>query len=354
MANDLQVFQQTMSFSKPERVLFYFDCTPDLARRVREHVGSDDVAEHYGLWQRSSVWPERPEGLPTIDYTVYYKDVTLPPNASIDGAGVAHLPGDFYHFDKMLSPLRNATSIQQIQEYPLESVANYDWSNVRQKVDELHAAGRTVGAWLGHMYESAWQIRGYEEFLMDMLTQPEWAHLMLQRVIDAKADAAVRYAQAGVDIIYCGDDVANQRALMFQPELWREFMLSRWSKVWASIHKANPNTKVWYHSDGDIGVIVDELVAAGVDILNPIQPECLDVDAIYARHAGKLAFDGGMGTQSTMPWGSPADVKARVKELIQKYGQKGGLMLSPTHVLEPEVPLANIDAFCEACREYGR
>ena len=54
-----------------------------------------------------------------------------------------------------------------------------------------------------------------------------------------------------------------------------------------------------------------------------------------------------------MPWGSSKDVRARVKEVIQKYGRKGGLIISPTHVLEPEVPLANIDAFADACREYG-
>ena len=54
-----------------------------------------------------------------------------------------------------------------------------------------------------------------------------------------------------------------------------------------------------------------------------------------------------------MPWGSPADVKARVKYCIETYGRNGGLILGPTHVLEPEVPIANIEAFVEACKEYG-
>ena len=64
-------------------------------------------------------------------------------------------------------------------------------------------------------------------------------------------------------------------------------------------------------------------------------------------------IDGTIGTQSTMPWGTPQSVRARVKEVIEKYGQSGGLIVSPTHVLEPEVPLENIDALVEACKEFG-
>ncbi|HUS57947.1 MAG TPA: uroporphyrinogen decarboxylase family protein, partial [Planctomycetota bacterium] len=63
--------------------------------------------------------------------------------------------------------------------------------------------------------------------------------------------------------------------------------------------------------------------------------------------------DGLIGTQSTMPFGKPEDVRARVKEIIEKYGRNGGLIVSPTHVLEPEVPVENIEAMSRACREFG-
>ncbi|MCL2700848.1 MAG: uroporphyrinogen decarboxylase family protein [Phycisphaerae bacterium] len=354
MTSDLEVYRQTMSFRRPGRVLFAADFTPDLRERLVKHTGSEDLLGHYGMWKRAWVGPRRPEGLAKIDYSVYYKDDTLPPGTTIDDSGVAHIPGGFYHFTKMLSPLRNATSIEQIQSYPLDNTLEWDWSQVKADVDKAHAEGIVVGAWVGHMYESAWQIRGYEEFLTDMLTQPAWAHAMLERVIETKAERCRRLAEAGVDVLQCGDDVASQRALMFEPAMWREFMLSRWRKVWAAAHAANPGVHVWYHSDGDITAIIGELIEAGVNILNPLQPECLDVDAVFAEFGGRVAFDGVMGTQSTMPWGTPADVKARVKEIIQKYGQNGGLFVTPTHILEPEVPLANIDAFADACREYGQ
>jgi len=354
MASDLEVYRQTMSFRRPERVLFAADFTPDLRERLIQHTGTEDLLGHYGMWQRAWIGPRRPEGLPKPDFSSYFKDETLPPGTTISGEGVAQIPGSMYHFTKILSPLRNATSIQQILEYPLYHTLDWDWSQVKAAVDKAHAQGTVAVGWVGHMYETAWQIRGYEEFLTDMVAQPAWAHAMLDRVIEHKAGHARRLAEAGVDVLLCGDDVASQRALMFEPSMWREFMLSRWSKVWSAVHKANPDTHVWYHSDGDISAIVGELVAAGVNILNPLQPECFDVDAVYAEFGGRVAFDGVMGTQSTMPWGTPSDVKARVKEVIEKYGRHGGLFVTPTHVLEPEVPLANIDAFAEACREYGR
>ena len=104
----------------------------------------------------------------------------------------------------------------------------------------------------------------------------------------------------------------------------------------------------------DAVVIVGDLVDAGVDILNPVQPECIDEDLLHREFGGHLTFDGCIGTQSTMPFGTPEDVRARVKSLIEKFGGNGGLILAPTHTLEPEVPLENIDAFADACREFGQ
>ncbi|MFP4054037.1 MAG: uroporphyrinogen decarboxylase family protein [Phycisphaerae bacterium] len=174
---------------------------------------------------------------------------------------------------------------------------------------------------------------------------------MLDRLFENNRFRAVEAARAGVDAIYCGDDVANQQAMMFSPAMWRRFMLSRWSKVWAAARQIKPDIKIHYHSDGNILDIVPDLVEAGLDILNPVQPECLDADAIYARFNGRLSFDGCIGTQSTMPWGTPDEVRTRVRECIDRYGRGGGLILAPTHILEPEVPIANIEAFVDACRE---
>jgi uroporphyrinogen decarboxylase len=110
---------------------------------------------------------------------------------------------------------------------------------------------------------------------------------------------------------------------------------------------------VFYHSDGNILPIIPELIEIGVDILNPIQPECMDPAELKRMYGDKLSFWGTIGTQTTMPFGTPDDVRNEVCERIATVGKGGGLFLSPSHILEPEVPWANIEAFVEAERKYG-
>ncbi|MFW6062204.1 MAG: uroporphyrinogen decarboxylase family protein [Planctomycetota bacterium] len=353
MMTDLENFRATVEHRQPGRVLYHAGFTPDLKRRVIEHIGTEDIAGHYGMVSLDGVSLKRPADAPVLDFSSYWDSEDLPEGTEIDGRGVAKVPSGYYHFWGYVSPLRRATDIREIEQYPLQDVRDWPVGDLPSQVAGRHAEGKIAGAWIGHMYEDAWQIRGYEQFLLDMMTRPEWAHRLLDRLAEQNRARAVAYARAGCDLLRCGDDVANQQSLMFSPDMWREFMLSRWGAIWAEIKQINPHCRIWYHSDGNILPIAGELLDAGVDILNPLQPEALDVDELHRRFGPRVTFDGLIGTQSTMPWGSPEDVRARVREVIDRFGRGGGLMISPTHVLEPEVPLENIDAMLQTCREYG-
>lgn len=352
--SDRDNFIATTSHRRPRQILYSFDMTENLQKRVVAHIGTPDYGRHYGLMNSAWVGPQRPAHLPPLDFTPYWKGQELPPGTTFNGDGVAMVPSGFYHFWGYISPLRNARNLGELENYPMEDVAAWDFSGMAATVAQAKADGKISTTWVGHMYETAWQIRGYEEFLTDMLDQPAWAECLLERIARQNMIRAVAAAKAGVDQLLCGDDVANQQAMMFAPELWRKLMLSRWARVWAEVKRLHPGIRIWYHSDGNITEIIDDLIRAGLDILNPVQPECLDVDALHRKYRRKLTFHGLMGTQSTMPFGTPQAVRARVKEIIEKYGQNGGLIIAPTHVLEPDVPIANIEAFCEACREFGK
>ena len=353
MATDLRVFQDTTAHRRPARILYRAGFTPDLYARVVAHIGTEDTREHYGFLQRVSLPIRRPDSLPPPDYAAYWKDQDLPEGTTINSWGVAQQPSGFYHFWGYISPLRNAKSLAEIETYPLDDMSGWDFTYMPTMTKEAHADGKISFGSIGHMYETAWQIRGYEQFLTDMIERPSWAECLLERLAQQNMDKAIAYAQAGADWIHCGDDVANQRAMTFAPDLWRKMMLSLWARVWGAVKEINPQARIWYHSDGNIAPVVGELIEAGMDILNPLQPEALDIDAIHRRYGDRLTLDGTIGTQSTMPWGTPDDVRERVKEVIEKYGQQGGLMIAPTHVLEPEVPIANIEALVEACRAHG-
>jgi uroporphyrinogen decarboxylase len=353
MSTDLESFYATTKHRRPGRILYSAGFTPDLKRRVIEHIGTEEIGRHYGFYASTGLRMKRPEDLPPPDYSRYWEGEDLPEGTKINSWGVAQAPSGFYHFFGYISPLRNASSLTEIEQYPLDDMSEWDVSHMKDAVEEAHEKGIVAIGFVGHMYETAWQIRGYEQFLMDTIDRPAWAECLLQRLADQNMAKASAFAEAGADLIRCGDDVANQNTLMFSPNTWRSLIHSRWARIWKAVKEVNPDSRIWYHSDGNVMDIVPELVDAGLDILNPLQPECLDIDAIHRRYGDRLSLEGCIGTQSTMPHGTPSEVRARVKEVIEKYGRNGGLMIAPTHVLEPEVPIENIDAMADACREYG-
>ena len=353
----LECFRATMAHEPHEGFLLRAGFTPDMDKKMREalKLGPDEgIMGALGVASEAGVGMRAPQGGQRPDYSVYYEGVEMPEGSYIDGNGVLHTPGSLHHFTHYVSPLRNATKFEDIESYPFPSNESHTSEGMAGSVESAHANGRPVTSWVGHMYENSWQVRGYEEFLIDMIDRPEWCEHILDRYKENNIRAATAAARAGADCLRTGDDVANQNALMFSPPQWRRFIKSRWAEVYAAARAIKPDIEIWYHSDGNIEAVIPELIEIGVTILNPVQPECMDLEKINAQWGDKLVFDGTIGTQSTMPWGTPEDVKAVVRERARTLGADGGLIVAPTHVLEPEVPVENVLALVEAVKEFGK
>jgi uroporphyrinogen decarboxylase len=116
--------------------------------------------------------------------------------------------------------------------------------------------------------------------------------------------------------------------------------------------EVNKDIIIFYHSCGYIEPFIPHLIEVGVDVLNPVQPECMDVKEIIRKYGDKIAFFGGIGTQTLMPFGTPEEIRNYVFDLLDFVGDKGGFLIAPTHILEPEVPPENIIAYIDACRDY--
>jgi uroporphyrinogen decarboxylase len=243
--------------------------------------------------------------------------------------------------------------------YPFPDVtAEYRYSDMAGEVAEWHQRGYAVQAEIPHysgtLFECAWLLRGLENLLADFLVNPDLAAALLDHLTASGIESATRLAGAGIDVLLTGDDVGTQRGMMMSPQLWRKWLKPRLAEIIAAAKKVKPDLLVFYHSDGNIAPIIPELIEIGVDILNPVQPECMDPAQLEREYGNHLAFWGTIGTQTTMPFGAPEEVKATVKERIETVGQGGGLLLAPTHVIEPDVPWENVVAFFEAVEEYGQ
>jgi uroporphyrinogen decarboxylase len=271
--------------------------------------------------------------------------------------GVAHESGHqgTHHLFRMHHPMATFTSVEQMRAYPWPE---WDFDNIdhmREAVTNAHAKDLpAIGGMACAIWETAWYIRDMTQLMMDMATDDEKAVFLLDRITEDSARRAAAFARAGADIIATGDDIGMQSTIMMSLDMYREWIKPRLATVIAAAKAENPDVLVHYHSCGYVEPYIPELMEAGVDILNPVQPECMDFADLHKQYGNVLSFNGTLGTQTTMPFGSPDDVRKTVFRNLDIAGDKGGLMVCPTHLLEPEVPWENVEAYVKACRDYSR
>jgi uroporphyrinogen-III decarboxylase len=208
-----------------------------------------------------------------------------------------------------------------------------------------------VGVTVTTIFECAWALRGLERLMMDFAFNPEIAERILDIPYQYHLTAAKKLVQMGVDMIWVGDDVGAQGAMMISPQYWRRFLKPRMATFISEIKALNPQLKVAYHSDGVISPIIPELIEIGVDVLNPIQPACMDPAQIKRQFGDRLCFWGSIDEQHTLPFGTPADVQREILERLNTMGKNGGLILAPTHHVQLDTPLENFWAMQKAITE---
>ena len=338
---------------KPDRVPFEISwgaSTPSLMQVYRQKTGATIAPDEYFDFDTRSVDlnPTRK----TTDFSRFFAG-PLPGNVSFDEWGCGSVPGSLEHFVEFkFHPLQSASTVADVRAFPWPDVnADDRYEGLAERIADYHRRGYAVtGELYMTIFERAWLLRGMEQLLMDFLAMPEMGHAICQTIAELRIEQARRLAALGVDVLRLGDDVCTQKGLMMSVGTYRTFLKEPTRAIIRAAKKINPDLLVFMHCDGRVGDIIEEYIDIGVDILNPVQPECNDFAEIARKSAGRLAFWGGIGTQSTMPFGSPADVAAAVAHTKQMLGPEGGLLLAPTHILEPEVPWENVLAFVEAAR----
>lgn len=332
-----------------ERVPFQFMFCASLKEELKKRYGTDDVVQAFDMPLQYIFLP-KPKVMP--DYRKYHKN---PDELTyIDEWGVGHKRGSVAHFTKFYSPMAEFTTPEEVEAYPFPDILNEErWAEVHRQVEKAHNENRAAVYFAIQVFEPAWYLRGLENMLVDFLADEDMAAACLNKMCDIQCKVAKKAAESGVDMIMFGDDVGSQRALMMSLEVWRKWIKPATAATIKAAKDVNPNVLAMYHSDGDINMIIPELIEIGVDILNPIQPECIDPIEIKKLYGDRLSFLGTVGTQTVMPYGTPEEVRSTVKKMIETVGQGGGLTIAPTHLLEPEVPWENIEAFVKAVREFG-
>ena len=330
----------------------HFSMCPSLKQRFDRYLEDHPLFIPQG--------PSHVQALPMIcadaeAFLPYFKDRPLAPGTNIDRWGVAHEPGSAaaFHMTHMRNPMEDFDSPEQILSYPFPVFSSEGADAQKVQTERYHAAGLAVQGNLGcSIWEQAWYLRGMENLFCDMMSEDPMAELLLDRVTDIAVLQMESLARAGVDSVYFGDDIGMQHTLMMSIPLYCQWLQPRLKRVIHAAKAIKPDILIIYHSCGYIKEFIPHLIDAGIDVLNPVQPESMEFAEIHREYGERLSFHGTIGTQSVMPFGTPAEVRKKVFDNLDIAGKKGGLFVAPTHLLEPDVPVENIVAYINACAEY--
>jgi uroporphyrinogen decarboxylase len=354
--NHRENFHRMMRQDGPERLPKDMWTTPPFIDLLEKHRGTRNVVEAFDLTFEmvTPAWRDDPAkwraALEGLGYVV-------PEGGVIGGCGRGHRKpaaesvGAAYHMTEPLHPLSIVESVEQFESLPWPNVDDPEhYAPVPDRARQVQDGGRAaIGVAHCTIFEVAWGARGMDHLFMDLAEGngiAEWLFDFFER----RADRMVRaYARAGVDVVAFGDDVGTQRGMMMSVDMWREHLKPRLDRLIAAVREEQVGEPwIFYHSDGDIRDILDDLAEIGVQIINPMQPECMPIADVVADHKHHLGFWGMIGTQTTMPFGSPEDVRAAVAE-VERFARDGAsVVVSPTHMLEPDVPWENVEALVNA------
>ncbi len=262
-----------------------------------------------------------------------------------------------------IHPMSEAQTIDAIERYPWPDMDDPTRvAHVREEAARLAADNRyaiLATPWLLFPFERAIAMQGLEQILVNMALEPDFARALFTKIGALCMQLMGHFLHElgpNVDMIKIGDDLGTEQSLLMSPATYREILKPIHAEYIAFI-KARTQAKVFFHTDGDVFDLADDLVEIGVDILNPIQTSSgrmANIAELKRRYGTRLTFCGAIDTQQVLPHGTPDDVRAEVRRVIQALAPGGGYMLAAVHTVMDEVPPENILAMVDAAVEYGR
>jgi uroporphyrinogen decarboxylase len=197
------------------------------------------------------------------------------------------------------------------------------------------------------LFERAWSLRGFEQFFIDMATDPEYAGSLLDRITEIQLILIHRYLELGIDGAYFGDDYGAQKNLLFSPLMFRMLLKPRLARLFYPFKERG--LPIIMHSDGQIQQILPDLLEIGLTTLNPVQPEVMDHVWLREKYGDRLSYYGGISSQTVLPYGTADEVKKTVFHVSHTLAPEStGLVIAPSHRMMSDIPLQNVTALLEA------
>jgi len=287
--------------------------------------------------------------------------IELTANGFVDEWGINYRKskvGDDFYYDICESPLANAS---------LEDLKNYRWpdpydknrySGLKEKAKILAEKDRFV---LGNILESsvfevAWYLRGFQQFLMDLMINKKFANALLRKVTFIQKKIYEKFLEEVgeyIDMIFIADDLATQDSLLFSPALYRE-MIKPYQAEYFKVKNKN-NLKLLYHSCGNIYPLLNDFIEIGIDAVNPVQISAKEMDSkrLKQEFGEKMCFWGGVDTQTILNSPDKNVVQNAVENIVKTFAPGGGFVLTSVHNIQTDVPVENIKTMTDTTLSAG-
>jgi uroporphyrinogen decarboxylase len=245
---------------------------------------------------------------------------------------------------------------------PWDHAAEPDfWAKLRAHTLALRQqSDRAIMVVVGcNLFEWGTFLRRIDNFLMDLLAEPERVEALLDALMEihlATLEQVCRAVGDIADVCRFGDDLGTDTGPFMAPATYRQFFRPRHARLCDYVHR-HSQMKTFLHSCGSIYALLPDLIAAGFDVINPVQTSCRDMDpARLKREFGRhiTFWGGGADTRHLLNHGTPADVRRDVLERLAIFAPGGGFVFNPIHNILPDVPPENIVAMFAALDEFAR
>ncbi len=261
------------------------------------------------------------------------------------------------YWEQAVAPLSEATTIDDLERYNWPQAEWFDCALMRKQATQFRQSHAVMCGYMAPFYYHN-LLRGLEKSMMDPLEDPEFTHHLLWRLSDAFYAIHRRYFEACsglIDMSQVTDDYGSQTGPLISMDVFREFYKPHLQRFINLCHEFN--IKVFHHDDGAIRPFIPDLIAMGIDVLNPIQHECpgMDMKQLKSDFGSKICFHGGVDNQRVLPFGTTEQVRQEVRDCIDALGgDRTGYILAPCHNLQAVSPVENILALYDEAWEYGK
>jgi len=276
-----------------------------------------------------------------------------------DGLPIARMPKDGFYFDR-LEKYPGAAHVDVDKWEP------YQWTN--EELEFVHAQAE----WLYDNTEYAlvccvnppqelftgMGTGDFEAWWATLASEPEYVHELFEKTVSVWMMNLKRFARAvgdKVHVLQLTDDFGTQHSLLLSIKMFRELIMPYYKRGLDWVHQ-NTKMKVLLHSDGALFTLIPSLIEMGVDIMNPVQVNVKDMDAVKLQQAygGKIAFWGAAADcQQTLPFGTPEEVAREVEHNVKTLAPGGGMVCAAVHNIQTGIPPENIVALFDTARSVN-